>query len=595
MGLLSGQLDNTSASCADVVGYLARSGTYVPIVYTAQGIQQTMNQAGAAGGGTVFLPSQRILLAGTPLVPVNGVEVIGAGLPILNYATNSAPIPDSSGVLTNGGGTTLDGGGGACIQANKAALGVWAQPTQFVQAGITNFAFRNLNFTNCSRAVDLGNTNNPGGWYGEFENLFCAGATDYGFWITNFQHCKFRRIYTYGCVNGGQFYGNDVPSATLQPGNSIWEDCYSVVSTQTARCMTFLVTQGQQNEGFLSRIQCNRFGPGTITQAATMANTSANIGVTDSTKFLPQMPVTFSAVVNGFTQVTYFVLTSAANVITVALTIGGAAVVATGATAVNVITQGFPGLEVIALPGAVISSHTYANIDCEGGGTAAIVLQNANNCTMAVSQVPGSGQSTISLCGRSAQFSQFFGNAALNTDFDAASGTSSFYGTRSANSVNLSLQGLYFDQALNYTVLALSSSAKSLSDQTLDGTHLIVPLTPIGERLSQKGVVSLTLFMGDSGLITNTYAVGTATWTLPTLSATVKQCRYRIVNSGTTGQNLVLTPAAGQPFNNVAARTTLTLASGAGCEIVGTNDASGSYWAVASIAGSYAAGVISSL
>lgn len=551
--------------------------------------------AALAGGGTVALPaSTQAIPISAPITPMTGVSIIGQ-LPILNYATNASTIPDAVNVLSNGGGTVLDCNGGAGFQNNKAVLGVPASPNAFVVAGPTNFAIKSIGFTNFSRAVDLGNTNNPGGWWATFEDLYASGGSDWGFWITNFQHCTFRRNRFFNNATGQGYYGNDVPSAILQPGNSVWDDIYAVCATQLQRCLLFYVIQGQQNEGFLSRIQCNRQTPGTVTQAATMSNTSANIGVTDSTKFLPQMPVTFSAAVNGVTKVTYFILTAAANTVTVSLTMGGAAVVMTGSSAVNIITQGFPGLEVVALAGAAISSHEYHNIDCEGAGTCAILFQNAQTCSTTVSQVPGAAQSFISLCLRGTQFSQHYGATPLNTDFDAASGTSSFFGSRSANSVNLNPQGMYFDQGLNYTVMNLSSSAMSLSDQNLDGTHLIVPLTPIGERLSQKGVVSLTLFMGDSGLITNTYSVGTATWTLPTLSTTVKQCRYRIVNSGTTGQNLVLTPAAGQPFNNVAARTTLTLGTGAGCEIVGTNDASGSYWAVSAIAGTYSAGTITGL
>jgi hypothetical protein len=72
-------------------------------------------------------------------------------------------------------------------------------------------------------------------------------------------------------------------------------------------------------------------------QAATMTGASANIGVPDSTLFPVNTPVQFDATQNGFTiGVTYFVLTSAANVITVAPAAGGTAIVATGAVAVNV-------------------------------------------------------------------------------------------------------------------------------------------------------------------------------------------------------------------------------------------------------------------
>lgn len=77
--------------------------------------------------------------------------------------------------------------------------------------------------------------------------------------------------------------------------------------------------------------------------AATMANASANIGVPSSTVFPVGSPVQFDAAVNGFfISVTYYVLTSAANVITVGAVPAGAAIVATGNTAINVFQAPLP-------------------------------------------------------------------------------------------------------------------------------------------------------------------------------------------------------------------------------------------------------------
>ncbi len=73
-----------------------------------------------------------------------------------------------------------------------------------------------------------------------------------------------------------------------------------------------------------------------VAQAATMA-ASANITVPDSTLFPVATPVQFDDTQNGVTQgVTYFVKTSAANVITIAPVAGGTAIVGTGATAINI-------------------------------------------------------------------------------------------------------------------------------------------------------------------------------------------------------------------------------------------------------------------
>jgi hypothetical protein len=69
-------------------------------------------------------------------------------------------------------------------------------------------------------------------------------------------------------------------------------------------------------------------------QATTMTVASANINVTDSTKFPVGKEVEFASTNNGFyTDVLYYVLTSSANVITVAANSTGAAIASTGTAA----------------------------------------------------------------------------------------------------------------------------------------------------------------------------------------------------------------------------------------------------------------------
>jgi len=82
----------------------------------------------------------------------------------------------------------------------------------------------------------------------------------------------------------------------------------------------------------------NTIQPGAL-QAATMTNSSANIGVTDSTQYAVGSYVQFDATENGFTVgVDYCVLTSTGNVLTLG-PLGGTAIAATGSTAVNVFAQ----------------------------------------------------------------------------------------------------------------------------------------------------------------------------------------------------------------------------------------------------------------
>lgn len=580
------------------VGALTQPTRYVAPGLTDVQIQQAINDLASIGGGIVNLGVGTYTI-NNALTLQNGVQVVGVA-PQLNY--NGASIPDSNLVLASGGGTVLQAGNSSvtCFQWNKATLGVFASPSGFVLTGLNNIALKNLCMNGFIRAVDGGNTNNAAAWYSEFENLYISGCTDWGFWITNFQHCKFRRIFTFSCATGGQFYGNDVPSSTLQPGNSVWEDVYNttpVTNANLSRGIVYWIQQGQQNEGLILRLQSNRLNGSTVTQAATMANASANITVTDGTKFAVNMPVTFSATANGFFQnEIYFVTSVAANVITVSLTVGGSNVSATGSTAVNCITQGFAALECVALSGAAISSHMFNNIDVEAGGTCAIVAQNFQTGKFEISQVPLNTQSTQSFCARALQTSIVYAHTQINTSWDGNSGSSHLYGSRMAGSVGGGAvahnpPGIYFDAGDGFTQMNLTASVKGWSNQTPDTTNMLIPLTGMVGQLKNKAAASVTLVGADSGTVVNAYTVGTATWTLATVTSTVKALAYRLVNPVGTGQNLVITSASAF-FGPSTARTSITLTPGASMDVVAENDALGSYWAVEAMVGSYSAGTL---
>ncbi len=540
-------------------------------------VQAAVNTQNSAGAGIVQLVGGHYYF-GTPVVPKSGVRIEGISAN-LNYTTNNAPIPDSSSVLTNGG-TYIDCKGGAGFQWAKSALGTPASAAAFTAAGTSNFAIRNLAFTNYSRAIDGGNTNNPAAWYAEFDNLYMSAGTDWGFWLTNFQHCKFSRIYAFGNATGQQFYGNDVPAAYLQPGNSVWQDTYSVSASNLQRCTVFYCTQGQQNQGMLSRIQCNNFGSNVVTQAATMANASTTVTVTDGTKFALQMPVTVSATANGFTaNKIYFVVSVSGNNLTLALTVGGAAISATGATAVNVITQGFACLEMVALSGASFTAHTLHNVDCEGGGTAAIVWQNCAGNFMQVSQQPGTSQSTQGFCGRNVQQSDlFFGNGS-NTDLDNNSPSSGvrYYGQRKPGSVGYMGAGFWYDTASTNGVMALGCSfdTTSLAGLTLIGGSKIMPGNlGISQKFVASGSATPTLADGNmSTMYTNT--VSGTTVTLPTVSATNVGVWQTIINTTAAAQTIATNGT--QTFNNVTGRTSITLNPNASMRICTSSFVGGTY------------------
>jgi hypothetical protein len=559
------------------------------------------------GGGIVQLTVGKYYINAV-LPSASGLAYLGVA-PQLNLST--ATIPDSGSVAANGGGTVLQAvGSTACFQWNKTALGV-GTANGFVLTGLNGIALKNLCLNGFTRAIDAGNTNNASAWYSEFENLFISNCTDWGLWVTNFQHCKFRRIFTFSNTNGGQYYGNDVPSTTLQPGNSVWEDVYNVTPSASANFsqgITFFIVQGQQNEGLINRVQSNRQNSSVITQAATMSNGSANISVTDVSKFPVGMPCTFSASVNGvFQNEIYFVVSnpggSGVGNITVSLTYGGSAVSGTGATAVNIIQQGYAALAVIANPGAAISCHDFHNIDVEGGGTAAIIAQNVQTSKFEISQVPLAAQSTQSFCARSLQFSQVFARASINTSWDGSSGSSQLFGNRASGSVGGGAvahnpPGFYFDAGDNFTELNLTASVKGLSNQTTqDTTNVLIPLTGLAMRQQNKAAAAVSLAASDSGIVINAYTAGTATWTFPNASSTMKGVGWRCINPVGTGQNLVITTTGATTnfFGPSSGRTSITMTPGSSMDIYEENDALGSYIAVGNLVGSYTTGTLTGI
>lgn len=597
------------ASTANTSGLMGGGGQ--ASIYVAGGndgnIQQAINAMAAAGGGIVQLGPGTFQIF-NPITPAAGVRIIGTPAQI---NLSAATAPDGNNVVANGGGTILTPGGsyaGSCFQWSKAVLGSGQTPNQFDQTGLIRPGLSDLCFFgNFSRAIDAGNTNNAAAWNANFSDLYISGCSDTGFWITNFQHCKFERIYTYACVQGAQWYGNDVANSLLTPGNSTWHDLYAVSpsnNANAARMITHIVSQGQQNEGTIVRVQSNNQNKTTVTQAATMTASSANIGVTDSTKFLVGQPVVFSAAVNGFAaNVIYFVLSSAANVITVGTTYGAASLVtATGNTAVNVTNQGWPCLEFIAVAGASLTAYTVLNIDVESGGTAAIVCQNMSSSYFQINQVPSQNW-TQSLCGRSLTYSDIFATTPVNTDLDAASVNTFLWGKRGTGSVQRYAPGMYWDQAAGQTFCNFALGANSIQglqgSTAGDGTFLVVPTgAGIGTHVTQITAASFSLQCQHSGDVLNAYTGGAQATTLPSLAAATinGQATYKIVNPQSSNMTITVANTGSETFNGVSGRTVLTLGAGAGCVITGVRDTNAKpYWSVTGIAGSYSAGTITGL
>jgi hypothetical protein len=576
--------------------YLLGSAGFVPATNDYAGILAAYNAAVAAGGGVVQLLAVTYTLGGNTLPISSGIKYIGV-TPVLSYTT--ALIPDAFDVAL-GSATIFQGDGTQpAFKYNSVALGTPASQNAFSRQAVTNCMIANIGFNNFSHAILAGNTNAASFWYSEFSNLYITGGTQWGLSITNFQHCDFRRIYTFGCVNG-QYYGNDVPAAILMPGNSSWYDIYSVTRSGTYngkdRALVFKTIQGGQNEGFLCRIQSNRFGASFVTQAATATAASTSIVVTDGTKFAVDMPVSFSATANGFTtKQIYFVASVAGNTLTLSNTQGGAAITATGATAFNIISSGFPCLEVVALAGANHTAHVFDNLDVEGGGECAILLQNASGNSIRISQTTGPSQSTQGICLRGAGYNEITAFAGASTDFDSGSATSSFYGLRNVGCVQYLGMGIYQDATTSNRVLGLGSAGKTQDkgDLSVILGSFLYPNTGMGIRSQTFGGTSVTLNESHTGAVTLN-GTGNFTFTLPTISASNVGIQYNISNQY-TATTITLNTNGTQLFNGKAALTSLSILTQGSVTVAAVSGGGNFYWSIIGIGGTYSAGTITGL
>lgn len=155
--------------------------------------------------------------------------------------------------------------------------------------------------------------------------------------------------------NGAKITGNKVIG--FDKGINLGASTGLIVRDNTVNCVTSVYSATSYGINIASTLTPDlTLGPNYIVGgtpvAATMTGASANIGVPSSAAFPVGTPVQFDATINGFSvSVTYYVVTSAANVITVSATPGGGAINATGNTAVNVFQAPLPFITGAGNPG----------------------------------------------------------------------------------------------------------------------------------------------------------------------------------------------------------------------------------------------------
>lgn len=335
------------------------------------------------GGGIVQLPAATITL--TQALPAyNGVTYEGAG-----YQADF-----QGGQTTSKGGTTFVGDGtfnGFEFNPIDGSTPPSGTQQQFVAAMLNGAGVRGINFVNFAYGIKVGSLYNPGAIYCDFLGNSFINCQQWGVWVENYINCKFKYNSTSNCQVGGlaRVCSGGAAGVGLFGGNSDFKGTYVI-------CPPSLYVRGivswargagsgsQKNDDRSFGEQVNRSAITTLSQVATFTNTSTSIGVTDSTEFPVGLPVTFSNSVAGFVaNEIYFVLSSAANALTLGATTYGSAIAATAGTTTNILSNGYPNLEIAALDSTcLVTAETVLAVDLESYATMTVFMQLARYCTV---------------------------------------------------------------------------------------------------------------------------------------------------------------------------------------------------------------------
>lgn len=513
----------------------------------------------------------------------------GQGLPYLSGVT----LAGSSYQLNTGqslvGGTIIQGNGTFdLISANAADLAVPpANLPAMLSTGVRNAHIRDLALKGGRNGIKVGALYQGGAYQSSIRRIRIESCTEWGMHVENWQYSHMSEIDiapSAGQKGVGRIVGS-VPATIFNHGNLFISDLFSEGGDRYTRGWCFHArgaTTSSFNDIFVADLQRNCSGS-KLTVAATMANGNPEITVPDSSLFPVDLPVTVSASVNGFTRwATYFVIVSGANKVQLANQMGGVAVVPNGATAVNLITWGWAGLEIVGYGvtgsnGSDIQPSTFSGLDIEGKGTNMVVLQNANvHVGIGTAFNTQDTDLATTVCARSVFGGTINSSGTVSTDFDSGS-AGALWATglrRRTDQTNPGYmpQGLVRTETgrmgLNLGTIPNGGVDIALEALNISGRAFMYPHNPIGQR-----VATFTALTGGlAGQEAGAYAfVGTANSvrTLPTLSGaagatnTYNGVVYELANCSTTpGVTLTINTAAGQPFNRQTGKTSMVLAIG---------------------------------
>lgn len=406
-----------------------------------------------AKGGHVQWAAGDYNMGGFPLVPKNGVTfdliapgqtqdtVGGAG-----YSMNFNSEWDETGTRLRGNGTAPGIWDGQTDQGAYAAdMDTLAKKSFNIEGGAW--------FENFTVAIKAGAQNRPGLSYGDLGRIYVAKSCGASLELWNPQELDLDYLMDGGTLGGPLIGANISP---FVPGNSRINKIYRMLPSvadaggadalRKYRGIRLVALAGSVlNEIIFEFPQSTGYNVTELSVAGACVSGSANITVPDGTKFQVGMIVRTAsdATFNGTDERAYLVKSVAGNVITLAYTLAGSAIVSSGTGAVTFKTRGYADLEVYATGGGAITATDLRHCDLEGDRVG--VFLEGFRGTLGLYEVPGSPVTSAVI--RNSQATTYSGGIA-STNMDTNSRPLSLFSGRVGTQEWATADGIYYDEIL---------------------------------------------------------------------------------------------------------------------------------------------------
>lgn len=563
---------------------------------TEAGIRAAAAAVSLMGGGIVQLQAKTYTITST-LPLISGVVYRGAGYTLAGYGGLS-------------GGTIVQGDGTFPI-FSAAATDLGALPGSIAAARtelVTRCGVKDMALKDGTYGIKCGALYKAGVYWGDFDNLYISGMTQWGVWFENFIESRFARFKTETTNGVGHMWFGDSTGVLWNHGNSTVQQLFCEIGGAYTRNIVFMArgANSAMNDLTVTDIQANGHGGRFTDSTATFSNAGPDITVADASKWPVDFPVCVEANVYGFVAyTTYFVVSSntSTNKIQLSSFMGGAAITPGGSGTATLVGYGWPGIEIVGYGDSsnnTIQSSQFFGVDMESLSVAERVLQNASVTAAwgTINSTQGTQCANTLTCRK--VYGAWSSSGAEIPDFDWAS-QGGFIAMGYSLNVSATLPTAggngQMPQGMCRTVGA-GGGEYGLHLGTNKGGAVKLSISPINspaqshiyprhgfsQRIQTSTSTSLNLNGSNLGAIAYTGG-SAATWTLPTLSGTQGGEAntylggvYEIANCGTS--TLTINTAASQLFNNQSGKSSVTLAAGQSFTIRAQVTGSTFFWQV---------------